>query len=214
MTSDEFSFKGLFHELDLKTIISLLTDKKLDLTGCLTNCSNRGLCGFTKENKLSKCLCHSDYFGSYCHSSKLSCLFSPCLNNGTCIDEYNPLNNKYEYKCKCSEYYNGKYCDKKIDLCKHEQCSNHGVCVQNKINKIHCDCLYNYHGNKCQHESDHLQKIKIVKSTSLYISIFIIVSLYLIVILNDIFNLVKFLLERKTKAKQVNALLLAKQNNQ
>ena len=52
---------------------------------------------------------------------------SPCLNNGTCV------NNVGSYKCSCTGGFVGTNCEKDVDECvKLKPCQNSAVCINNK----------------------------------------------------------------------------------
>ncbi|RNA23001.1 neurogenic locus notch -like protein [Brachionus plicatilis] len=125
-----------------------LISSKLDLTKCLINCSNNGKCFYdTKKNHL-ECKCFENFTGPSCQVDKRFCSSSPCLNNGTCIED------SQGFRCQCmKDYFFGNYCEKAIDLCANETCSKNGFCVVKKDFKVICKCLYLYSGEKCEIES-------------------------------------------------------------
>ncbi|RNA00108.1 crumbs isoform X1 [Brachionus plicatilis] len=101
-----------------------LISSKLDLTKCLINCSNNGKCFYDTKKNYLECKCFENFTGLSCQVDKRFCSSSPCLNNGTCIED------SQGFRCQCmKDYFFGKYCEKAIDLCANETCSKNGFCV-------------------------------------------------------------------------------------
>ena len=99
--------------------MDLFSQTKYDLTDCLSNCSNHGLCKLGENNKL-KCQCESTFFiGSKCDVDLRTCSYSPCLNSIKCENIYPESNNNQkdviDFKCHCkSDKYYGKRCESKV----------------------------------------------------------------------------------------------------
>ncbi|RNA34459.1 neurogenic locus notch -like protein [Brachionus plicatilis] len=135
-----------------------LISSKLDLTKCLINCSNNGKCFYDTKKKYSECRCFGNFTGPLCQVDKRFCSSSPCLNNGTCIED------SQGFRCQCmKDYFFGKYCEIAIDLCANETCSKNGFCVVKKDFEVFCKCFYLYNGEKCEIES-----VEILKSYGLF----------------------------------------------
>lgn len=183
---------------DQKLVMRILNNYTEDISGCLSNCSNNGICIYNYQNKFV-CSCLSGYSGSACQANVKPCSKNQCLNNGTCSNKFNILKNNYEYRCLCSKYYYGDNCEHKVDVCKNVTCSNHGTCVDNSTLPI-CRCFNLYEGNVCEKESDKLKTIIIVISISSKIAIITIVTFYLLIILSDIQSI--FFLQKKTNKKE------------
>jgi hypothetical protein len=100
-----------------------------DITACLTNCSNQGICKLT--NLTYFCECNAIFLGKSCQTDKRLCSQSnKCLNNGTCINSKDLTSSI----CKCPENgpYYGQYCENVKNLCENVTCSSHGYCIRNK----------------------------------------------------------------------------------
>ncbi len=63
-----------------------------------------------------------------CNDDLDECLNSPCLNNGTCVNEIG------SFKCQCSNSFVGNLCENKIDYCAFEPC--------NHLNTVKCENNY------------------------------------------------------------------------
>lgn len=136
-----------------------------DLSGCLVNCSNNGRCNFDITLNAFYCVCDSIYSsGSACQLDTRPCSSNPCLNNASCFDYSNFLNNNLSimtnttFNCLCDKYHEGLYCESKIDLCKNETCSGNGIC-QDLNNKPTCKCFSLYLGEKCDQQSSELRAV-------------------------------------------------------
>lgn len=81
---------------------------------CKTYCSANAFCQidhddlYNKENKLY-CICSLDYFGPRCHLKYDDCKSNSCLNNGTCLSNYD-RSGEQPYMCHCSERFYGNQC--------------------------------------------------------------------------------------------------------
>ncbi|TRY60562.1 hypothetical protein DNTS_026975 [Danionella cerebrum] len=80
-----------------------------------------------------------------CSGSPL-CLSEPCLNNGTCLDQFN------SFRCECSPGWTGVECQENIDECSMMPCV-HGVC-RDLAGDYECQCPVGYRGKNCQEEVD------------------------------------------------------------
>ena len=132
-----------FQQLSPIQVVNLL-DSTYDLSGCIVNCSNKGLCKFDTTKNMFNCECNSDYIiGSACQMDTRPCSLNSCLNNGTCLDYTNnqtfdlELNSNRTYVCLCDKNYEGENCESRIDLCLNFTCSGNGYCVE-KDNKPKC----------------------------------------------------------------------------
>jgi hypothetical protein len=81
---------------------------------CKTYCSANAFCQidhddlYNKENKLC-CICSLGYFGPRCHLKYDNCKSNSCLNNGTCLSNYD-RSGEQPYMCHCSERFYGSQC--------------------------------------------------------------------------------------------------------
>ena len=160
-----------------------------DLTACLSNCSNHGVCEIDRSSlpvlRLS-CSCDPDYYGEACELDRQICRSSiPCRNGAKCEEApHLPIG----FRCECdASLYQGDLCEQRIDLCSNETCSDHGLCrVSN--DRAHCVCFPSYRGLQCQEETVERSIVRVVIRTTSIIAIIVIVLFYLIFLLNDILS--------------------------
>jgi len=167
-----------------------------DLSACLSNCSNQGVCVFSS---MGKYMCHCNQYSSglSCQTDTRPCSSGPCLNNGICSN----TNNETSFQCDCSPLYSGINCENKVDLCLNNTdiCyMNQGYCVMNDTQPV-CKCLMDYYGAKCELMSSSLVVRKAIISVSTIIVIVIMVCFILMVLL---FDFTKYFLMNKKKKKQ------------
>ncbi|KAJ8028097.1 Fibropellin-1 [Holothuria leucospilota] len=74
------------------------------------------------------------------------CENSPCLNGGTCIDEYN------KFVCLCPNGLSGATCEVNLDDCLVHVCENNGTCVDG-LDTFTCECRKGFTGTFCELES-------------------------------------------------------------
>ena len=74
------------------------------------------------------------------------CEASPCLNNGTCLE------NSQSSECVCQPGYEGELCELERDECQSSPCVQ-GTC-QDGLNEFHCDCHPGYEGQLCDTDID------------------------------------------------------------
>ena len=192
-----------------------------DITNCVTNCSNQGLCKL-KDLKFG-CECNLDFTGAKCETDLRPCSNNPCLNFIKCENikngflqynqEFQSYQNYYtDFKCICKNNYYGKRCESKINLCQNETCSGNGVCktIENSLTNetIKCECFgtNQYEGNKCEIKSSKMQSREATIKFTYVIAIIVMISLYLLIILSDLHNLLtsktKIGKKKKTSKKQ------------
>ena len=95
----KFSFHyNLSSSSDFQQISNVLINYQYDLTPCLTNCSNNGICLLNSTLDKYSCNCSDNFNGESCQFDLRPCSKYPCLNNGTCI---NKNVNTNEFECKC-----------------------------------------------------------------------------------------------------------------
>ena len=164
-------------------MIDLFKDN-YDFSDCLSNCTNNGLCMYSNVGLKFICTCNLYYSGPYCSTDLRPCSSSPCMNNGTCIQNITDLSNPSFY-CDCGLYYEGEVCETKKDVCKNETCSNHGKC-KDINNKPKCECLNLYLGENCEITSEALKIIQKTITTTSIIAIIIICCFYLLIITMDL----------------------------
>ena len=184
---------------DPAAINSLLAYLNQDITPCLTNCSNNGVCLLDQTTQTLFCACDDNFTGLNCNMDARPCSNSPCLNNATCI---NTNLTSAGYFCECNNFYTGANCETQIDLCQNETCSSNGKCsvVENKAN---CTCFQYFSGDHCEIQSQTLVTIKNVIGITSVIAIIMIIAFYLIIVISDVLN---FLISKKERRNQTNKL--------
>jgi hypothetical protein len=123
----------------------------------------------------------------------------------------------FDFKCFCKDGFYGKRCEQKINLCENETCSGNGICkvISNKQTNsetIECKCfgIGQFEGKSCETKTvQAIIRIITVKTTYI-IAIIVIISLYLLIILSDIFNFFKIKKQAniKSKTKKIIAVKL------
>lgn len=153
------------------------------------------MCKFS-SNKTFVCACMENYTGRVCSAGTRPCMYSPCLNNGTCIENSTSVNatmssvSNSSYYCDCGQYYYGKNCENRVNLCTNATCLNGGYCSSDVENKqANCTCLSGYSGMKCEIESDSLRNIKRVSSIAGMVPLFIFAGIYLLMMFFDVVTL-------------------------
>ena len=136
-----------------------LLSSEADITNCISNCSNRGVCHVNDQRKFD-CICEPDFSGSNCQSDQRPCSQEPCLHFERCENVFNetifnpfPQNVYSTFNCICNKNFYGRRCENKVDLCQNETCSGNGLCKVNQINEtIYCDCfgINSFEGDKCE----------------------------------------------------------------
>jgi hypothetical protein len=151
----------------------MLTTTK-DMTACLTNCSNNGVCALD-SNRNFICKCFQFYGGAMCERDLRPCSSFPCMRNGTCNNIINSTNNltTYDFECKCQFPYYGRYCQLITDLCWNITCSKQGHCFMNDT-KTYCKCYTSFSGENCEIVSDDLQTKRTIAFVSACVAITII----------------------------------------
>jgi len=185
-----FSFINASNKLN-----DILSSYTGDLSACLANCSNRGVCVL---NSLQQYVCECNQFrtGASCQTDSRPCSSNPCLNNGTCSN----MNDNTSFNCTCQnpELYHGTYCENKNDLCKNNPkvCYNsQGFCVMNGTQPM-CKCLMDYSGINCEIMSTSLAVKKAIIDVSTIIAIAVMMC-YVILIL--CFDYTKYFLFKNQK---------------
>ena len=180
----------IFDQLRNTQTIDLLASN-YDISHCLSNCSNNGICKFDLANNKFICSCYSGYLsGASCQLDTRPCSSSPCLKNATCVDFTNAnkfkmsSENSSQFYCLCDKYYQGSYCESKINICQNETCSGNGNCVD-VSNQPKCECFNMYLGEKCDTQSAELKTVKAIISLTSIIAIVTIVLFYACVISLD-----------------------------
>ena len=85
-----------------------LLNSELDMTVCLSNCTNNGMC-FINQFGNYECRCFEGFSGSICATNQRPCSTNPCINNGDCQNIL--IENEYSFYCNCSYPYFGEKCE-------------------------------------------------------------------------------------------------------
>lgn len=174
--------------LDWTLIQNVFSNYTEDLTGCLVNCSNHGLCSVNSQNRLV-CTCFNNYTGSSCQTDKRPCSAKPCLNNAICLNKYNSSQgetNEMDYLCECDAFHYGARCELRVDLCANKTCSGNGRCEVNSSFVPVCKCFSMFSGDQCQVQSAELQQVRRMISAASVIAIVTIIITYLTIALTDL----------------------------
>ena len=165
-----------------------------DLSACLANCSNQGICTLNSVQQFV-CECNQYKTGRSCQSDSKPCSSNPCLNNGLCID----TNNQTSFQCFChnSSLFYGIYCENKIDLCLNSTiCFNkQGYCKVNGSQPV-CSCIIGYSGVNCEIISSSLAVRKSIINVATIIAI-IVITCYIFTIIG--FDFTKYFLMKEKK---------------
>jgi hypothetical protein len=100
-------------------LVNLFTSSNnLDLNGCLSGCSNKGLCKLNSQLHQFYCECYEGYGGKSCQTDLRPCSSkSTCINNSTCTNiklenKYDSEGNQmYSFECICLAHHFGDHCD-------------------------------------------------------------------------------------------------------
>ncbi len=186
------SFNSLIFDSKNNNILASATS---DLSPCLANCSNQGICLLNSDQKFI-CQCNLYKTGSTCQKDTRPCISSPCLNFGICND----VKNGSSFQCTCqSDLYYGVFCENKIDLCKNSSIcfNNQGYCIMNKSQAV-CKCKTGYSGVNCEIISTNLAFRKSIISVTTIITIIILVFFILLIIF---FDFTKYFLNNNNKKR-------------
>ena len=173
--------------LTTQEVVSIL-NSDYDFSNCIVNCSSNGVCKYT-GNKTFSCECNANYAGQTCQQDTRPCSHSPCLNNGTCIENSTSSSSSTNqtYSCECGEFYYGTNCEHKIDVCVNETCSGNGNCAD--VNDVAtCTCFSLYSGTHCEIVSSQRKTIETISSTTSVIAIVTLVLFYCMFILSDLMD--------------------------
>ena len=142
-----------------------------------------------------------NYVGRVYAVDSRPCTHSPCLNNGTCIENGNLSDSaslisgsgSSSYVCECGEYFYGRNCENRVNLCSNVTCLNYGRCAINTItNQANCSCVNGYSGSMCEIESSTLKQTKQVSSVAGLVPIFVFAGIYLLMMFFDVVTIVNF----------------------
>ena len=189
MTLSNFIQNAIFGNLNnlnqsnMKTILDLLESNQYDMSSCLSNCSNQGICSFDGLTQQYICQCNTGFLGKSCQTDERPCSRSQCLNNGTCLNL-----NETMYECRCSSgIFYGEFCQYKKNICENTTCSQNGYCLVNEVSS-YCKCFKGFSGNDCEQEDSSVKALKNFQLTSTIICIIFLSSVWVIVSSSDLLN--------------------------
>ena len=193
MTPKFDSLSNLTEE-NTKQLLNIL-ESNVDVTSCLVNCSNNGICKLDSTTTLKYiCECKEHFIGTQCQTDQRPCSRSTnkCMNNGTCINSLNYTT----FTCKCKEngLYFGQYCENTKDLCKNRTCSLHGYCKQTQNGSFiqtQCKCNKGYEGDDCELEMSSVKQVKNVQWSTTIICIVILAFTWFLFIGSDVLDYFK-----------------------
>ena len=178
----------------------VLSNYEYDLSACLVNCSNNGVCLLDTITQTYMCQCNANFVGQLCQTDTRICSTFPCLNNSTCLDLN--LNNASSFKCQCGSNFYGINCENAVDLCLNETCSGNGYCTSNR-SEISCCCFIGFSGMQCELEKNSVKILHYVQNSSVSLCLTCIIVTICIILLNDMCSL--FIAKEKGKSQQKKA---------
>lgn len=170
-------------------------ESKIDLTSCLSNCSNNGLCKVDSNfNFICECFLH--FSGNDCSKDLRLCSKLQCMNDGNCSNVI--IGSNYDFECNCSKTYNGKRCQNIVNLCQNRTCNNQGLCQINSTEAI-CVCFPGYSGFNCETAGIKTKIIKVVGNLAMISAIMLILCFIGLITFIDV---AQFLIQKKPKVKK------------
>jgi hypothetical protein len=154
-----------------------------DLSSCLANCSNQGICILNSDQQFI-CQCNLFKTGTACQNDLRPCSSGPCLNGGICSD----TNNGTTFQCTCKDStFFGTNCENKLDLCKNSTLcvSDQGYCITNDTRPA-CKCKIGFSGLKCEIVSSSLAVTKSIVNAATLITFIVFVCLILLIVVFDV----------------------------
>ena len=165
---------------NMQVVLNLIGSSQYDLSSCLSNCSNQGICSLDILTQQYICSCDSGFIGKSCQTDQRPCARIRCLNNGTCLNL-----NATSYVCQCSsEIFFGLFCQYKNNLCENRTCSLNGDCRETQ-SASYCKCFTGFSGEDCQVVEMSTKIVRGVQMTATIICIVCLVSFACFVLGND-----------------------------
>ena len=182
---------------NMQLLIQVLSNVNYDISACLANCSNNGICSLDVNTQMYVCLCSLNFMGTACQINSNPCSSSKCINNGTCI-HFNTASNKTTYKCECQANFYGDHCENRINSCANRTCTLNGYCFQNETASL-CKCFSDFYGDECELEKSAIKIQKGVQFTSLILCLLFVGFTIITILANDAVNL---LMQKSYRSKQ------------
>jgi len=157
-----------------------------DMSSCLMNCSNQGICKLDPITQKFICECNANFMGKSCQTDSRPCMrWNPCLNNATC---QNVNSTSFECKCPSNGLYYGEYCENKVNLCENVTCSSNGYCYLQNQTQPKCKCNNGFSGETCELESNTIKQLKTFQWTSTIICIICLITFWTLIVGSDVFD--------------------------
>ena len=191
-TTPSFGSLSNLTQSNLQLILEILKSNS-DVTSCLSNCSNQGVCKLS-TNKTYICECNANFMGKSCQTDERPCSqANRCLNNGTCINSLDLTSSS----CQCPQNgpFYGQYCENMRNLCENVTCSSHGYCSQSQ-SETKCKCYVGYDGDKCEIVSSSVRVVKSIQWTTTIICILCILIFWMMIVGSDVLGYFKIGHER------------------
>jgi hypothetical protein len=176
-------------QTESQALLNILQSNK-DMSSCLINCSNQGLCKLDPIIHKYFCECNPNFMGKSCQTDMNPCnRWNPCLNNATCL---NVNTTSFECKCPSNGLYYGEYCENRINSCENVTCSSNGYCylLQNQT-QTKCKCNNGYSGETCDLESNSIKQLRYFQWTSTIICILFIITFWILIVGSDVLDYFK-----------------------
>ena len=174
---------------NMQQLLNILQSNS-DITACLANCSNHGICKI--DNRTYVCECNEYFMGKSCQTDKRPCSQSnKCLNNGTCVNSQDLASSSCQ--CPQNSLFYGQFCENMRNLCKNVTCSSHGHCIQSQNSSFvtQCKCYTGYTGDNCESDSSKVKLVRNIQWLSTAICIVTLVTLWLSFISSDVLDFLK-----------------------
>ena len=173
-------------QANMQQLLNILQSNN-DISACLANCSNQGICQLDLQTLKYICECNANFMGKSCQTDSRPCMrWNPCLNNATCL---NVNSTSLECKCPSNGLYYGEYCENRINLCENVTCSSNGYCYL-LLNQTQpkCKCNNGFSGEKCDLESDTIKQLKTFQWTSTIICIICLITFCTLIVGSDVLD--------------------------
>ncbi len=175
-------------QAETQALLNIL-QSNIDMSSCLINCSNEGICKLDSLSQKYFCECNYNFMGKSCQTDSKPCnRWNPCLNNATCL---NLNSTSFECECPSNGLYYGAYCENRINLCENVTCSLNGYCFLQNQTQTKCKCNNGYNGEICDLESNSIKQLRNFQWTSTIICIICIIIFWTLIVGSDVLDYLK-----------------------